>query len=261
MPMNENTERFRTEAIGIAKLLLNPDQFATHKFRDLQIRDGLYIDDVQDEAWQFWREVKMLNALGFPFPVIRSDGKRDVPVAIANNYIFRDFVDTWILKGWRHFGHEDNIYEYMLEQENLPSGVSLISIDQAVEVFREGVVEFLMTRIQSVVEFFGDSIPLPTRSWVPLPLLLSSKWFGGNRVKTVGFMVEVHTSTPDLRVHVSPSFRRNWRFFAAPTTPARGTLTGGIYEFGVDGGPYSTITPDVGTFNIPHATVSPTLNL
>lgn len=46
-----------------------------------------------------------------------------------------------------------------------------------------------------------------------------------------------------------------------PTSPVISTLTGGIYEFGADGGPYSTITPDPGTFDIPYQTVSPNLTL
>ena len=58
-----------------------------------------------------------------------------------------------------------------------------------------------------------------------------------------------------------PTFRRSWSYFGNPTSPVKNALPGGIYEFGADGGPYTTITPDQGTFDIPYQTTTPSLLL
>jgi hypothetical protein len=175
----------------------------------------------------------------------------------VNNYLYpgaglpSEGPGLWWPPLYREFVHV-----FVRNWERTPSdGKIVVEVDQAVESFKTGIVEFLATRIASVAEFFGRA----DLSWVSLTLLRTG--LGQKRVRTVGFKVDVHTSTSSLRVHVSPTFRRNWRYFGMPTTPVISTLIGGIYEFGADGGPYAMITPDTGIFDVPYQTVSPHLTL
>jgi hypothetical protein len=177
----------------------------------------------------------------------------------------------------RHPFFQEFLYDFVREWERTPSdGKTTVDVNAAVESFRAGMVEFLATRIASVAEFFGRRPRRPgfragmaglfgrrpRRPGVsPVSLTLRRTNLSAARVTTVGFTVDVNASTSGLRIHISPSFRRNFRFFGMPTNPVVSTLTGGIYEFGADGGPYGTITPDPGMFDIPYQTVSPRLIL
>jgi hypothetical protein len=119
------------------------------------------------------------------------------------------------------------------------------------------MVDFVAMRIASVADFFGGN---PGQWFAPVSLSLVGGLLGLASVKTVGFHVTVHSS-PGLRIHVSPSFQINWRFFGAPSTPTKGVLPGAIYRFAADGGSYAAITPDQTKFDIPYGTVSPVLQV
>jgi hypothetical protein len=261
--MNKHAEPFREEASGIADRLLGPERISDSEATDPEVREGLYIRDVREEARQFRNDADILRGLGLPFPAIRAAENRNVPVSLANHFGFMAMPNfsTSPAHVVPHPYHADYLNAFVREWEQTASERRVtLGVDTAIESFRSDVVEFLATRIASVAEFFGRrraSRPGPSR----VSLVLSGTWPGQARVKTVGFKVNVHTSTANLRIHVSPSFRRSWRYFGAPTSPAKGTLTGGIYEFAADGSPYPGITPDPGTFDIPYATVSPKLNL
>jgi hypothetical protein len=80
--MNERTEPFREEASGITSHLLDRERIVAPDAPDLEVREGLYIGDVQEEARQFTREAEHLRAYGLPFPAIQVDGNRNVPIAL-----------------------------------------------------------------------------------------------------------------------------------------------------------------------------------
>ena len=251
--MNEQTEPFSREAANIAARLIDegpapddPDALA----RD--VREGLYIGDVQEETSQFLDDTATLRFFGLLAPAIRSGG-RNVPVSLRTLGFDHPYPRRSV--PWFPFDGEYLIRSIRNWERSEPDFRILITMEAAVESFRVGVVDFLATRIASLVD------PPVRRDISTVSLALPRTRLGTTRVRTVGFTVNVHTITSALRIHVSPTFRRSWRYFGMPTSPAISTLTGGIYEFGADGGPYSAITPDAGTFDIPYQTVSPSLNL
>jgi hypothetical protein len=256
--MNEHTEPFREEAREITFRLLDRALTDAPYTPDIDVREGLYIGDVQEEARQFTQDAELLRRLDLPFPVIQAEENRNVPIALHSydphtGYPRRRHPDPYLA---------DTLYNFVREWEQTPPGAdgkTIVAVGEAEESVKGGMVEFLATRIASVVEFFGGHSPRPDVSSVPLTL--PQRFLGRARVKTVGFTVTVSTHTPSLRIHISPVFRLNFRFFGSPTTPVVSTLTGGIYLFGVDGGPYpyGTITPDPTKFDIPYQTVLPQL--
>jgi hypothetical protein len=247
MPINEPAETFRDEATNLAGRMLDVEQLADPEALARDVHQGLYVGDVLHESEQFTTEVGLLRRLGLPFPLIRIGG-RDVPISLMNDFPFPDRLFRYL--------YPEYFYDFVRNWERTSSDTRFVAeIDKVVEVFKSGLIDFLATRIASVEEFFGHRDKLAVLLTLPITRLATTT------LKTVGFKVDVHTATPSLRVHVSPTFRRNWRYFGMPTSPVISTLTGGIYEFGVDGGPYSSITADPGTFDIPYQTVSPNLTL
>jgi hypothetical protein len=247
------------EASSIFAKLLDRQRIADPEADAPAVRDGLYVGDIQEEARQFWNDAELVEGLGSRFPAIRFNDAITVPIAFSpiSPFPFRDIASP--LPRFYH----DLAYRFLREWEETRSDWKVtLDVGEAVETFRSGVVNFLATRIASVDRFFGQDVGY---TGVPLvPLMLPPpppRWFSQARIRTVGFTVTVHSNNPGLRIHVSASFRVNWRFFGAPSTPTVGTLTGGIYLFAADGGPYAGITPDPGTFDIPYRTVSPTLSL
>lgn len=252
--MNERSKPFQEEANGIVAQLLGPGDSASLVRNEVFVREGTYIEDVLEEAWQFRGDLELLRRYGLPFPALRLGENQDVPVSLANYAVDLGLLPRW---GQRYpLPRPDVISDFLVGWER-PERRVLLDLDKASEFVNHGMVDFLATRIASVTDFFGKPSPPDVPS---IPLTLSSAWFSTAKVKTTGFGVTVHSS-PHLRIHVSPSFRINWRYFGAPSTPTVGTLTGAIYRFAADGGSYATITPDTGTFDIPYQTVSPVLNL
>ena len=219
------------------------DSILDHKRPDVD--EGLYIDDLIWHAHEFSIERQIMSDFSSFFPCIqRSDGAT-VPLALSQMGHYKLGPPFYGFQ-WRRLD------DAMLNDESLVRA----SFDEAEEYFRTGMIKSLASRIRSLRADFDEST---TRLSLSLPV---SNFLGFSTafIATSGFNVEVSAS-PNLRVHVSPTFRRSWRFFASPTSPASGTLPGGIYEFGVDGGPYAAITPDIGTFDIPYTTVKPALSL
>jgi hypothetical protein len=237
--MNARAQAFLLEADEITRRLFIPES------SDEEFREGLYVEDVREQVRQFNHDADFLRHAGLSFPCIRMDENADVPVALSDCFEgpspfqtvehFKQLFDRW--------SHRD-------ARRNV-----LNDVDKTVAAVRRGVADFLSSRIASVVDFLQSSGAGPC----PVARLSLSR-FGGSRLKTVGFVVTVDSSTPGLRIHVSPSFRLEWRYFGGPS-PATFSLTGGIYSFAADGGPSTAITMDLAKFDIPYGTVSPTLNL
>lgn len=237
--MNGRAQEFLPEADEITRRLFIPES------SDEEFREGLYVEDVREQVRQFNHDAGFLRRGGLSFPCIRMDESTDVPVALSDCFDgpspfqtvehFKQLFDRWSQRDARR-----NV---------------LNDVDKTVAAVRRGVADFLSSRIASVVDFLQSSGagPYPAaRLSLPRP--------GRSRLKTVGFVVTVDSSTPGLRIHVSPSFRLEWRYFGGPS-PATFSLTGGTYSFAADGGPYATITPDLAKFDIPYGTVSPALKL
>jgi hypothetical protein len=196
-------------------------------------RQNLYLGDVYSEVREFFFDISIVGDRPFPCAV-RADESL-VPIALHGpGYAFG-------LRWW--------------ERES-PEGIAFVEPGFARKLFETGLQAFLASRLRSfrepipwAAEWLGMQLPIFNGVGVPL-----------GTASVPGFHVDVSAS-PNLRIHVSPTFRRNWRYFGSPTSPVHGVLTGGIYEFGADGGKYSSITADTAKFDIPYATVSPVLSL
>ncbi len=237
--MNGRAQEFLPEAEEITQRLFIPGS------SDEGFREGLYVEDVREQVRQFNHDADFLRRAGLSFPCIRMDENTDVPVALSNCF------DG--LSPFRTVAYFDRLFDRWSQRDG--GGNVLDDVDKTIARVRRGVADFLSSRIASVVDFLhcnGESLYAVARLSLPRP--------GRLRLKTVGFVVTVDSATPGLRIHVSPSFRLDWRYLGAPS-PTTISLTGGIYRFAADGGPYATITPDLARFDIPYGTVSPTLNL
>jgi len=205
----------------------------------VQPRDGLFIEDVQQENNEFRADIRLLESSDRGFPVQRRENGEIVPVALR-------------------YLSEIQRYGFSAERVSYLAQLSFVKPVEAIAAFRAGVTDFLATRIASVVDFFaghfGGTVPAFSMSF---PSLFSTKMVSG-----VGFNIDIATKTSNVRIHSSLTIRRNWLYFGPYTgSLLRGRLIGGMYEFGVDGGPFAIITPDAGTFDIPYKTLSPRLTL
>lgn len=255
--MNERSEPFREEAYGVAVRVLPPEHVADPEVDELFVRDGLYIADVLEEARQFRIDWQILKNQGLSFPAIRFGENLDVPLALSSYSLYTGLPVSPAHIQTAPF-YADYVHNFVRDWERRAADRRrLLPLDKAMDNVRTGLIDFLMTRIASVAEFFGSGAQKPPSA---VALTLPKTWLSTTRVKTAGFGVTVHSS-PNLRIHVSRAFRVNWQYFGAPSSPTQNTLPGGNYLFAADGGPYPTITPDTGTFNIPYGTVSPVLNL
>lgn len=265
--MSERDNPYRDEAGGIvsrlfsnaaARLERGPD--AASEPEAIDVREGLYIADLEEEVEEFTEEAAMLRRVGESFPAVRGAHNRIVPIALP------DLMAPGAPRLWRHRPWSPYDYEYLYGflrnwERQPPGDKTIVSIDAATETVRSEMTAFLATRIASIVDFLGGRQPRPDAT--PVKLSLLKRLWSTARIATVGFSVDVESTNRGLRIHVSPTFRRKWRYFGMPTNPVVGTLTGGLYEFGADGGPsgLTTITPDHATFDIPYQTVSPRLRL
>jgi hypothetical protein len=230
---------FRDDASRIVNTILEQQRPEVDK--------NLYIDDLILQTDEFWIDYRTLMHNGFLFPCIRRQDGTVAPIALPPPLIATD--------DWRGSGPPRFARHFFEEGRSVAEEAGIVFVDprEARDNFKSGMVRFLSSRMRSLFDsdIVRVSLRLPKGSFFGM---------GAATVSTPGFRVDVSAS-PNIRVHVSPTFRRSWRLFASPTSPASGMLPGGIYEFGVDGGPYPTITPDAGTFDIPYTTVTPALAL
>lgn len=208
----------------------------------------LYLGDLALHSAEFLDDVEIVERIGAEFPCVKRADGTTVPIDIARH---RDLIG-WL--GFRPFF--GGLGSRSTRIERADEEIVFVSPAAARAYLREGMVSFLGSRIRSLRglgEMRVDAVPLT---------LPNHQFLRGvpPTVSTSGFTVKI-SATPGLRVHVSPTFRRSFRFFASPTSPAIGKLPGGIYEFAVDGGPYPTQTMDTGTFDIPYTTTTPVLAL
>ena len=82
--MNEHTESFRGEASEITSRLLDRERIDAPDAPDIEVREGLYIGDVEEEARQFTQDAEFLRRHKLPFPAIQAEGNRNVPIALLN---------------------------------------------------------------------------------------------------------------------------------------------------------------------------------
>jgi len=264
--MSEHSNRYREEAAGIVSRLFAIAAQRVERVPDaaaetaIDVRPGLYIADLEQEADEFTAEATVLRRVRDQFPAVRA-GDRIVPIALPDTNVFPAAPYMWRYRPWSPYDDEYLRAFVATWEPTSPRDRTTLSIDAATETVRTGMTAFLATRIASVADFFGGGRPQPNAT--PVTLSLLQRLWSTVRMSTVGFKVDVESTNPGLRIHVSPTFRRKWRYFGMPTNPVINTLTGGLYEFGADLGPYgmTTITPDPATFDIPYDTVSPRLGL
>lgn len=208
----------------------------------------LYLGDLALHSAEFLDDIKIVERIGEEFPCVKRADGTTVPIDIARH---RDLILR--LGFWPFFR---GLGSSSIRIERADEELIFVTPAAARAYLRKGMVSFLGSRIRSLrglAEMPVDVVPLT---------LPNHRFLRGvpSTVSTSGFTVKV-SATPGLRVHVSPTFRRSFRFFASPTSPAIGKLPGGIYEFAVDGGPYPTQVIDTGTFDIPYVTTTPVLAL
>lgn len=214
-----------------------------------ETKDGLFISDLVIHSREFSVEAEIAGHIDGIFPCIRRSEGSLAPISFAALGL-----------NWNGFGLYPLSREffYRFHERKETEGIIFVSVDDARKHFRIGMIEFLTSRIRSLV----DDQPAIQRNRIALQLPQVS-WLGFSalRHRTSGFTITVSAQTSGLRIHSSPTFRRSWSYFGSPTSPIKSALPGGIYEFGADGGAYTSITPDGGTFDIPYKTVTPSLNL
>ncbi len=211
----------------------------------------LYLGDLALHFREFNEDLEIVQNIGEDFPCVKRKDGTTAPIDIAQ---YRNLA--W----WgRYWPLRRGIGTRLFDTESADEEIVFVAPAAARSYLRNGMVSFLTSRIRSLrgISEMPDELE-------PVSLTLPNHHFlrgHSPTVSTTGFTVKVSAATPGVRVHVSPTFRRSFRFFASPTSPAVGTLPGGIYEFAVDGGPYSTQTIDKGTFDIPYTTTTPVLAL
>lgn len=208
----------------------------------------LYLGDLALHSAEFLDDVEIVKHIGKEFPCVKRADGTTVPIDIARH---RDLIVRFGF--WPFFR---GLGSRSIGTERADEEIVFVTPAAARAYLRKGMISFLDSRIRSLrglAEMRVDVVPL---------MLPNHQFLRGvpSTVSTSGFTVKV-SATPGLRVHVSPTFRRSFRFFASPTSPATGKLAGGIYEFAVDGGPYPTQVIDTGTFDIPYTTTTPVLGL
>ena len=210
--------------------------------------DDVYLGDLALHAAEFADDVNVVESIGANFPCVRRADGTIAPLGIGQSGETAARLYFWL------FRHREAIGPPIISSPK--EEILLVTPEAAQAYLRNGMVSFLTSRIQSLREHLEQRVE---RVQLTLPNYNFMRWLPPT-VSTSGFAVRV-SATPGLRVHVSPTFRRAWRFFASPTSPAFGLLPGGIYEFAVDGGAYPSLTPDIGVFDIPYATTTPSLAL
>jgi hypothetical protein len=108
--------------------------------------------------------------------------------------------------------------------------VELLPLDVVAQGFRRSATRFLARRIHAVVD-------LGREAWATAEVFAPTR-LGHAPTPVPGCQFSVTTNSHGLRVVYSGAYRRSKGAFGAPTTPVRGALQSGDYQFGVDGGPY-----------------------
>jgi hypothetical protein len=215
-----------------------------------------YAGDLVPEVREFKEDLNIAKHLGDSFPfVVLAEGYL-VPVALQ---CLSEPPRRGAPRGnaSREPGYLLSKLSSAMESRDSISG--FIDMEKARDFFVDGLRRFVAARLTSVFEKSNNGIHETVELNLPHPQRRPDGTLA--YVSTNGFTVTVYTRTPGLRVHVSPSFRLNWRYFNSPTSPTKGALTGGIYCFGADQGPYSGIQQDPALFDIPNQTVTPRLAL
>lgn len=214
-----------------------------------ETKGGLFISDLVIHAREFELEAYIIEPGDGRFPCVRRPEGTFAPIS------FSALGLHWA--GFPFFWRSRDLLFWLRDREEA-EGISLVPIQDARDYLRTGMIRFLSSRIRSLF----DDEPAIQQNRVALQLpQVSALGFSALRLSTSGFNITVSARTSGLRIHSSPTFRRSWSYFGSPTSPIKNALAGGIYEFGADGGAYTSITPDGGTFDIPYKTTKPSLQL
>ena len=213
-----------------------------------ETRSGIFISDLVVQAREFEVEADIVEREDDMFPCIRRPDDTLTPIAFSELGSYR-FGAGAAARG--------RPMAFLRERE-AEEGIRFVPVYVARDYLRDGMTGFLASRIRS--HFDDEPAVRLHRVTLQLPQV-SGFGFSALRLSTSGFTVTVSTRTAGLRIHSSPTFRRSWSYFGGPPTPIKSSLPGGIYEFGADGGAYTSITPDSGSFDIPYKTTTPSLTL
>src|SRR5262245_32661704 len=165
--MNEHSSPYRDEAAGIVSRLFSNAAARLERAPDavpeppaIDVRQGLYIADLEEEAEEFTEEAAMLRRIGESFPAVRAADNRIVPIALPDLMV-PGMPRLWRQRPWSSYDYE-YLYGFVRTWERQPPGdKTTVSIDAATETVRSGMTGFLATRIASVVDFFGGRQPRP----------------------------------------------------------------------------------------------------
>jgi len=127
---DERAEPYRQEAERLTNDIMRGER--------AQPREGLFIEDVQQENNEFRADFQLLESSDRGFPVERRENGEIVPVALR------------YLSEIQRYGLSTERVSYLAQ-------LSFVKPAEAVAAFRAGVTDFLATRIASVVDFFAGN--------------------------------------------------------------------------------------------------------
>lgn len=203
-----------------------------------ELKDGLSVVDIQENAEQFIAEMYLLKRLGIDFPALPFGDNHPVPITLT------EFIPYWspTLVRTITFQHDFDLFWKRFFRQLIQRGlarfgkaVEELRLSDAKESFVTHASKFLASRIAGHRMLATDG-PLGQ----PPPELNMLKFFGGPRTNVPGCHFSVHTNSPGLSTYWSGAYYISPNYHGAPTTPAKGVLQAGTYVFGINGGAYGS---------------------
>lgn len=194
---------------------------------------GVALADLEADAQDFAVELRLLGDRVGRAPAVRIGGEEPVPLALSvvvdppwdpTESRLSEWLGTSAFDAWG-----DDVSRVLGEglQDN---DVELLPLDVVVQGFRRSATRFLARRIHALVDLLPEA-------WATAEVFAPMR-LGHAPTPVPGCQFSVTTNSHGLRVVYSGAYRRSKGAFGAPTTPVRGALQSGDYQFGVDGGPY-----------------------
>jgi hypothetical protein len=216
-----------------SEIFVRPDQesrtfpsFRTEEYENA--RRGTYIADVESTALRFGVMVRVVSHAqqrSWPWPGIPvwlDPEGHVVPVDLTDVFLDALSVGAGIRYPITDYIRSSTVG---LGQETSRPGerfggyeVSHVPLEEAVEGFRRGLMEFLTVRLESDIDESSRSIP---RSLGAAAANFNNPYLS----------FKVHAPSRGIDVEQAPAYFLSWTFFGGPTTPVDGWILPGLYRF------------------------------
>lgn len=188
----------------------------------LEYTEQASLDDVAEDTLDFAWQHSMVTARNVEMPVMQLDDGFQAPFLARG-------------AGWGRLPR--NMVEWFRGSNE--SKVRYVHPEEALDNFTNGLRRFLGFRFEGFnllrSRKAGEGVAQPG---------MVGPGMGG-------FHVKLDCTDHNLRAHASPAYGIAWSQFGYPTKPVMGILPPGVWIFGADGGPYSSIVPDISVVRIP----------